>query len=268
MTTTRHGAEPQRSWIRGPILFRMPVRTGTGWHIHHVNVLIAARHPQTSIQCGPLIRVVGSGHGRHDHTSDEGEVLNLRVNNTCSLVSNLNWQLEVAFNKGMLCTNSVLSLGGRLTPRDFYSPQWEEEFDAYDQVLRKLAEGWQPIGFVGMTPNPSTIDIDPHPEAFEIKLQITAPELQECLYRSSKTMLARKLQEQWGWAFAFTEVYFERALDFTMIQSASDELREQLGPTPYYYRGESPPLVSIGRHDIKFVATNGVITFKSVLRRS
>lgn len=88
------------------------------------------------------------------------------------------------------------------------------------------------------------------------------------LYRCSKIRLARALESQWGWQFAFTEAYFERSLDPTMIQAASDELRERLGPPPYWHRGESPPLASVGKRDIKFVARDGVITFQSVLRSS
>ncbi|WP_143042584.1 hypothetical protein [Variovorax sp. YR634] len=241
--------------------------SGTEWHIHYVNVLITARHPQTGVVCESPIRVVGNGYGRHDHTADEGEVLRLKVRGTSSLVSNLNWQLDVALDKGVMLTTSALRLAGRLSPSNFHSPRWEEEFDSYEQVVQKLAEGWQPIGFVDMNPDQSSIEDRMHPEAFEIELQITASELDECLYRCSKIRLARVLERQWGWWFACTEAYFERGLDLTMIQSASDELRARLGPPPYLYRGESPPLVSVGKRDIKLVARDGTIAFKDVLRR-
>ena len=59
-----------------------------------------------------------------------------------------------------------------------------------------------------------------------------------------------------------------RSLELSMVQAASDELRERLGPPPYWYSGESPPLVNVDKRDIKFVARNGVITFQSVWRSS
>ncbi|MBH2018481.1 MAG: hypothetical protein I8H91_02725 [Burkholderiales bacterium] len=237
--------------------------SGTGWHIHHVNVLIAACHPQTRVVCESPIRVVGTGCGRHDHTADRGEILHLKVMGTGSLVNNLNWQLGIAFVKGKMLTTSTLRLAGRLWPRDFHSAQWEEEFDSYEQVVRKLAEGWQPIGFVDMNSGQSALNDRMHPEAFEIELQITPSELEECLYRCSKIRRARALQRQWGWSFEFTDAYFKRELDLTMIQAASDELRTRLGPPPYWHRGESPPLVRVGERNIKFLARNGVIAFYS-----
>lgn len=235
----------------------------SGLHIHHVNVLITARHPQTGVVCESPIRVVGDGYGRHDHTADEGEILSLKVN---GLANNLYWQLSVAFDKGGMITTSVLRLLGRLSPPNFGSYQWEDRLHAYEQVVQKLAEGWQPIGFVDMNTNPPQIDDRMHPEAFEIELQITASELDECLYRCSKIRLAHALEKQWGRRFAFTEDYFEHGLDPAMIQSASDELRARLEAPPYWHRGESPALISVGRRDIKLVARDSVIAFKSVLR--
>lgn len=238
---------------------------GTGLHIHHVNVVITARHPQTGAVCESSIRVVGNGYGRHDYTVDEGEILYLKVN---SLANNLCWQLSENFDEGGMITTSALRLLGRLSPPNFRSYQWEDKFQHYEHIVQKLAEGWQPIGFVDMNTNPPQIEDRMHPEAFEIELQITASELDECLYRCSKIRLAHALEKQWGRWFAFTEDYFKHSLDLTMIQSASDELRARLGPPPYWYRGESPALISVGRRDIKLVTRDGVLAFKSVPRRS
>lgn len=238
---------------------------GTGMHIHSVNVVITARHPQTGVICESSIRGSGSGLGRHDYTVDAGEILLLKVN---SLANNLKWQLSVDFNKGGMITTSALRLFGRLSHTDFRIYQWEDKFQAYEQVVQKLAEGWQPIGFVDMNTNSSQIEDHMHPEAFEIALQITASELDECIYRCSKIRLAHALEKQWGRWFVFTKDYFERGLDLAMIQSASDELRARLGPPPYWYRGESPALISVGRRDIKLMTRDGVIAFTSVPCRS
>jgi hypothetical protein len=241
---------------------------GKGLLLHPVNVLITARHPQTKEMCESPIRVVGDGRGRHDHTSDEGEILHLELTRTTNHVNNLSWKLEESFDQRRRVTRSTLRLAGRLAPSnvqsDFHSEQWEEEFDTYEQVVRKLADGWQPIGFVGMSSVHSEFDGGMHPEAFEIELQITASQLDDCLYRCSKIRLARALEKQWGWRFECTEAYFDRGLDSVMIQSASDELRARLGPPPYWHRAESVPLVSVGKRDTKLVARDGVITFESV----
>lgn len=246
-----------------------PHWNGTGWHVHNVNVLITARHPTTKVLCESSIRAVGQGLGRHDHTSDKGEILHLKVNAHSRVVNNrIGWKLDVAYENGGMRTTSTLRLNGSPSPGYLEGSRWEEGFDSYEQVVRKLAEGWQPVGFVDMSSTESPIDNWMHPEAFEIELQATASELNECLYRCSKIRLAHELQRQWGWQFRFTKEYFERSLDTTMIQAASDELRVRLGPPPYWHQGESPPLGIMGRCDIKFVARNGAISVQNVLRSS
>lgn len=186
----RRAAEIVGAWARS---IQSHDWNGTGTHIYNVNIVITACHPQTGVVCGSSIRGRGRGLGRHDYTVDEGEILLLKVD---SFANNLKWQLSVAFNKGGMITTSALRLFDRFPHPNFRNHQWEDEFQAYEQVVQKLAEGWQPIGFVDMNTNSSQIEDRMHPEAFEIELQITASELDECIYRCSKIRLAQALERQ------------------------------------------------------------------------
>jgi hypothetical protein len=48
-----------------------------------------------------------------------------------------------------------------------------EQFDAYMAVVVKLAEGWEPIGFVSLNAG-EVADLDPvHPDPFEIDCEIS-----------------------------------------------------------------------------------------------
>ncbi|MFZ3289081.1 MAG: hypothetical protein WA191_19850 [Telluria sp.] len=260
----RKAAEIVEAWAKP---MRQRGWKGFGWHIHHVNVKLTAQNPLTGAICDGFIWVVGNGYGRHDHTAHEGEILRLHVSNTCRSVSNLNWQLTIAFEKGTLRTGSTLRLGGRLAPRNFANGYEWAEFEAYELLVRKLAEGWQPIGFVNMETEERLNPNGVHPEAFEIKLQISQTELEECLYRCGKIRLAREIEMEWGRWFICNEDYFDHALDPFLIRRASDELRAQMGPPPYRYAGESPVLLSLGRRDIKLVVKGVYISFQSVPSR-
>lgn len=232
---------------------------------NNVSLLITARHPQTKVLCKSFIQLVGRRFSQHGHAFNKGELLSLDVNGSDTVFGNLKWHFNVKFDKGEMSTTSILRLTRKLLPR--YKYIQSEYEDSYEQVVRKLAESWQPMGFIAMDSTQS-IDSRMHPEAFEIELQITEPDLNECLYRYSKIRLARKLEMEWGQQFKFTEVYFQNSLSLAAIQAASDELREQLGVLAHWCRGESPPLASVGRYDIKLMVERGVITFRGVLRVS
>ncbi|AGW91978.1 hypothetical protein N234_18225 [Ralstonia pickettii DTP0602] len=264
-TARRRAAEIVGAWFeRTPSRRR---RNGTSWLIQYVGVLISARDPQTGDECESQIRAIADGYGRHDHTCDDGEILRLKVAHTDRRGSNLSWRLDEVFDNGTMHSTSTLRLAGKLSPRNFNSAQWGDELDAYEQVVRKLREGWQPIGFVDMSPKDSMYQEHMHPEEFSIDLKITQSELDDSLYRSSKIRLARKLEKEWGRIFTFNDVYFEYDLSPAMIQDASDKLRDRLGPPPYWHRGESPPLVRVGMSEITFVAWDSKIFFKSMPRR-
>lgn len=140
-----------------------------------------------------------------------------------------------------------------------------DEFEAYEQVIQKLAQGWQPIGYVSRTPGETSDTNDVFRESFEIASEITEAGLDECLDRCRKIRLARDIEYTWegGWRFLLTPDYFERALNESIIRKASDELRYRLGPPPYWHQGMSPALVTVGQRHIRLIAKRGYVFFES-----
>ena len=150
---------------------------------------------------------------------------------------------------------------------DFPDREWCDEFSAYEQVLQKLVEGWHPVGFVAMNRDSRHHrHARMHPVPFAIDLKIPRPKLEECLHRCDKIRLAYEIEEQWrGWSLKTSPEYFNPRLDRNMIQAAADALRKRLGPPPYY-EGQSPPLISFDKWDIRLIASRGILTFQTVRR--
>ncbi|ADP20075.1 hypothetical protein AXYL_06793 (plasmid) [Achromobacter xylosoxidans A8] len=237
-------------------------------HRGEVNVQITARHPSTKVEHESSIWVVATGHGRHSHSTKEGEMLRLYLHWTTNAVNNLEWELEVVAEDGRTRVTSDLRVLNPTSIPNFYTRDWDEELSAYEHVLRALADDWEPIGYVDMNRGTPRIDAQMHPEPFEIELKMSKSKIEECLYRCGKIRLGLELQAQWGdWEFKATPEYFEHLLDHALIQEASDELRHRLGPPPYYWKGESAPLLSNDKWDIRLVARHGSVAFKTVERR-
>lgn len=128
-------------------------------------------------------------------------------------------------------------------------------------MVEKLAQGWEPIGFVSRkTDNWYDIGaVDPEP--FDIVSTVGPAEWAACLVRCRKIRLARELQGQWDRRFVFTPDYFDDALDEASVRRAFDEVRAQVA-SPYRYEGRSAPVFSSGRWEIRLVTMNGCFFFE------
>ena len=235
--------------------------SGWGWHYHHVAVKIAARDPRTGAIGENSMWARAHALGRHDRTLDGGQVLHLRISETMERVSNFDWRLNVRFENGALGGRSILQLSNNVTPSDLQDDREWADFEAYEQLVRQLRDGWIPVGFVSMHTGECRSDAYLHPAPFDMVAQFTDAELKDCLYRCDKIRLARKMGERWKRRFLCTPDYFERALDPERAWQASEALLATLGGAPPMLEGESPVLVTLERRDIKLVARNGYVLF-------
>ena len=128
-------------------------------------------------------------------------------------------------------------------------------------MVEKLAQSWEPIGFVSRkTDNWYDIGaVDPEP--FDIVSTVGPAEWETCLGRCRTIRLARELQERWDRRFVFTPDYFIGALDESSVRRAFDEVRTQVA-LPYEYEGRSAPVLSLGRWETRLVALNGCFFFE------
>jgi ribosomal protein L37AE/L43A len=240
-------------WIR---VLKQRGWNGVVGHAHYCYVKLAARDPGTGAISEAFIWTRGRGYIHYDRTGQD-KVLRLRVNFTNSRVSNLDWQLKIDVKNGECQTSSTLRLLGALAPSDIDNPVVWEKFEAYEQVVQKLAQGWQPVGYVCREPGETFDTNNVHPEALQITSNISEAGFDECMYRCKKIRLAESIASKLGgWNFLFTQDYFEPALDENMICKAVDELRTGLR------RSGSPIEVTVGRRKFRLLGRGGYVFFE------
>jgi hypothetical protein len=255
----RTAVDIAEGWAR---VFKQRGWNGVGTFVHYCCVKLAARDPQTGMISEAFIWARGKGYSHHD-TTGHGEVLRLSVSSTNSAANNLDWHLKIDVENGKYRMSSTLRLFGALAPDDIENPVVWEKFEAYEQVVQKLAQGWKPIGYVSRTPEETFDADDVHPEPFEITSNISAAGFDECLYRCKKIRLAESIASKLrGWRFVLTPDYFERALDDRIIRTSFDELQVRLGKSRHQNQIRSPILVTAGRRKFRLLALGGYVFFE------
>lgn len=230
-----------------------------------ISLEITARHPHSGVLCDSRIKMNGSGYAKLTPRDANDEVTLLRVETMISPVNNIRWGYRITFDQGETQSTSVLTVAQRHHAQFFNTHLWYEDVDAYGDVLKRFAEGWEPVGFIGLVTGRHPLAKKMHSHAFDIDLNITPTSLNVCLRQWQKINLAKQIVEKWtgGPHFVFTDAYFHDDLDVDTIQSASERLREELGPPPYWHKGESPVLLSANRMDFRLVVQAGKLSIKS-----
>lgn len=241
------------------------------WQPHrgYVYIQVTARDPETSAIHEPPVWLVAEGHGQHSYSVEKGQTLRLHLRWTPNGIHGLKWDLDATFEAGEMRLSSTLKALLGIRKPIYPGCEWEENFHAYERILRRLLDGWQPIGFVALNRDRGHhSQARLHPVPFDIELKIPPSKLEECLHHCDKIRLAFKLEREWGcnWELKTSTEYFDRRLDRNTIQAASDALRRDLAPPPYY-AGESLPLVTFDNWDIRLIASRGNLTFQRVRPR-
>lgn len=235
---------------------------GKGFNINYCYVKITAREPGSGDIAETFLWVRGDSTNLYDYTLIDGESLILDVNHTGYGPSNLNWHLNVTIKDGAYCTTSTLRILRPIRLSVSYERHEKAEFEAYAQILEKLASGWEPIGYVGIEPSEESSSEKVFPEPFSIRNEITEGQLAQALKRCARVRLGYELAEIWGLWFYFNNTFFNNALDETIIWEASVDLLDEVGPAPYPTFAQGKQLVSISdRTGIRLTIKNGRLFF-------
>lgn len=241
---------------------------GWGWNgkgllINDGYVKITARDPESGDIAEPFLWARGRCAHVYDYCFADGESLFFDVDHTVYQVSNLNWHLNVTIKDGECRTSSTLGMLRPIKLRDSYERHERAEFEAYAQVLEKLASGWEPVGYVGLEPGEWSEPEKVHPEVFPIRSEITEVQFSQALERCARVKLGYELAEAWGISFSFTDAFFSDALDEDTVRAASEALLAQLGPAPYPLFAHGETLVSINeRWGIRLTTKRGSLFFE------
>ncbi|MFC5458813.1 hypothetical protein [Massilia niabensis] len=224
-------------------------------------VKLAARNPGTGEIDDAFIWTKATYASVRRVSVANNKQLTIRVSSSRKRVSDLDWQLNISILNDDYRAESVLKTHGAIAPQDIRDDHEWSQFCAYARVISRLAEGWEPIGFVSQRSNDCNDVRWIHPEPFEIEMRISPEELAELQYRCNKAVLARELSFQWGCRFVFTHDYFDRALTELMIRAASAQLLYQQASPSWPPVNRIGPLVQIQAREVYFSNRSGDIMF-------
>ncbi|CAD5375809.1 HNHc domain-containing protein [Pseudomonas sp. OF001] len=238
-----------------------------GWDgeglIHDGHVKITARNPETGEIAEPFVWARGRIVGLYRFNLVDGESVYLDINYTAHRSSNLDWHLNVTIKDGLCRTESTLSARKPITPHNSANTFERKEVEACSQVFEKLANGWEPIGYVGLEAGEWSEPETVHPEVFSIKSQITEAQIAQALQHCARVKLGYELGMTWGLCFCFNDTFLSDVLDEATIREASEALRAQVGLGPYPPYAHTDQLVTVDeRFGIRLTIKYGDLFFE------
>lgn len=120
---------------------------------------ISARNPKT----GEILKD-GVKTGAFVMLSDGDDPSNpmtkhVLLQHTFSSFNSLEWKLNVKPALGTFEVESVLTVYKDVSPRNSLFNNDQESFESYAAVLEKLTQGWEPIGYVGLSVGEGNDDV-------------------------------------------------------------------------------------------------------------
>ncbi|MEH6498297.1 MAG: HNH endonuclease signature motif containing protein [Pseudoalteromonas distincta] len=236
---------------------------GKGLLMNNCYVKITARDPESGEIAEPFLWVLSRSTHVYYYNFIDGEFLFIGIDHTTQRASDLNWHLNVTIKDGECCTTSTLRMLRPIRLSSSYERHQHAEFEAYAQVLEKLACGWEPVGYISLEPGEWSEPEKVLPKGFPIRSEITEAQFARALQRCARVKLGYELAEDWGIYFHFSDAFFSDALDETTIRKASKALLAEVGPAPYPISAHSKELVPLNdRYGIRLAIKPGELFFE------
>jgi hypothetical protein len=173
-----------------------------------------------------------------DNTDPLNRHQSIHQRSTFSNTSSLEWQLNVRPAFGTYEIESNLTMCMLVMRHHDPSNSARRAFESYASVLAKLADGWQAIGFVGVTFEDSP-KREYHPNPLSIVSQINPLHLRRGLQRIDRVKVGYKLADAFDIKPRFSEVWFTDLMtDDDLLQGASKFL-SGLGSKPWPKRAST-----------------------------
>ena len=206
---------------------------------------ISARNPKT----GEILKD-GVKTGAFVMLSDGEDLSNpmdkhLLLQHTFKPFSPLEWILNVKPAFGTFEVESVLTFYKDVSPRYDVLNNERKSFESYAAVLEKLTQGWEPIGYVGLSlgegnecnnyhPTPVSIACEIEPEQFELRTR-----------RCERVKLGYEIADTFDSTMNFTPAFFNQSITDTELSAAATDFLTELGPKPWHLLCKSKPIMRV-----------------------
>ncbi|BFT64289.1 hypothetical protein [Pseudomonas moorei] len=236
--------------------------SGTGY------AKISARNPKT----GEILKD-GVKTGAFVMLSDGEDLFNpmdkhVLLQHTFKPFNSLEWKLNVKPAFGTFEVESVLTVYKDVSPRHGVFNNDRESFESYAAVLEKLSQGWEPIGYVGLSVGQDNDDGNYHPTPVSIVCQVEPEQFESRNRRCERVKLGYEIADEFGATMNFTPAFFNQSITDTALSEAAADFLTQLGPKPWHLLCTSKPIMRVNDNvEMYFQLKHSVLSAETRLLR-
>jgi hypothetical protein len=206
---------------------------------------ISARNPQT----GEILKG-GVKAGAFVMLTDGEDLFNpmskhLLLQHTFNPFSPLEWKLNVKPAFGTFEVESVLTFYKDVSPRYGVLNNERKSFESYAAVLEKLTQGWEPIGYVGLSLGEGNEGGNYHPTPVSIACEIEPEQFESRTRRSERVKLGYEIADTFDSTMSFTPAFFNQSITDAALSAAAADFLTALGPKPWHLLCTSKPIMRV-----------------------
>jgi hypothetical protein len=206
---------------------------------------ISARNPKT----GEILKD-GVKTGAFVMLSDGVDLSNpmdkhLLLQHTFKPFSPLEWKLNVRPAFGTFEVESVLTFYKDVSPRYGVLNNERKSFESYAAVLEKLTQGWEPIGYVGLSLGEGNECNNYHPTPVSIACEIEPEQFESRTRRCERVKLGYEIADAFDSTMNFTPAFFNQSITDAALSAAATDFLTELGPKPWHLLCTSKPIMRV-----------------------
>jgi hypothetical protein len=211
----------------------------------HGYAKISARNPKTgeilkdSVRTSAFVMLIDGDDPYNPKTK------HLLLQHTFTPFNSLEWKLKVKPAFGTFEVYSVLTVYRDVSPGYSESKNDRESFNSYAAVLDKLAQGWEPIGYVGLSVGEGNDNGNYHPTPVNIICQVGPEQFESRSRRCERVKLGYEIADALGVAMSFTQAFFNESISDAAISEAATDFLTELGPKPWKLLCTSKPIMRV-----------------------
>lgn len=188
----------------------------------------------------------------------------IMLQHTFKPFSPLEWKLNVKPTFGTFEVESVLTFYKDVSPRYGVLNNERKSFESYAAVLEKLTQGWEPIGYVGLSLGEGNEGHDYHPTPVSIVCEIEPEEFESRTRRCERVKLGYEIADEFGATMNFTSAFFNQSITDAALSAAASDFLTELGPKPWDLLRTSKPIMRVDdRFEMYFQLKHMVLSLET-----
>ncbi|WP_155516610.1 hypothetical protein [Pseudomonas coronafaciens] len=132
-----------------------------------------------------------------------------------------------------------------VSPRHSVFNNDRELFASYAAVLEKLIQGWEPVGYIGLSVGEGNDDGNYHSTPVRMVCKIEPEDFKTRYRRCERIKLGYTIADAFGATMKFTPAFYNESIEDSVLSEAATEFLSALGPKPWNLFCTSNPIMRI-----------------------